>query len=256
MLKNNIQELKFEEHGSGKPILFVHGLGSNSQCWNKQIEEFKETHNVITVDLFGHGATKYVPNNLTIKYTAKQINNYLVKNNKQGAIVVGHSLGGLIALEMARTDRSPIDLLVVIDTPTKQPRLLRFKFLRWLVLKLMKSDFETVIKAHYQKMGHNQDLKKYLTEIALKMSPEAYYKYMRDLFKINLSKSLNSIANRVILIFTKTLVPKRERLSAIEEKYGYNNIKDRVVRLFPEAGHFVMLEEPVDFNLLLKSFIE
>ncbi len=254
-MKNNIQKLKFEEYGSGKPILFVHGLGSNSQCWNKQIEEFKETHNVITVDLFGHGVTEYVPNNLTIKYTAKQINNYLFKNNKQGVIVVGHSLGGLIALEMARMDIS-LDLLVVVDTPTKQPALLRFKFLRWLVLKSIKSDFKTVIKAHYQKMGNNQDLKKYLTETALKMSPEAYYKYMKDLFKINLSKSLNSIENRVLLIFTNTLVPKKEKLSVIEKKYGYNHIRDRVVRLFPDAGHFVMLEKPADFNKLLKSFIE
>jgi len=252
----SITTLQFQQLGRGRPLLFIHGLGSNSNCWYNQVKTFSATHNIITVDLFGHGKNKNVPDNTSISSTADQIEYYLKKNNKQQVTVVGHGLGGLIALTTAYYNPDLFHSLVVVDTPTKQVRLPLLQSLTTsLFLKSLKQNFKEVVTAHSRKMSIDSDIVKKITSTALETSPQAYYKYMQDILKTNLAKTLGKVDIKTLIVLSSTFTPDKSKVIKTIKKYGYNRMKQKLVTYFPDAGHFIMQENPVEFNSILKGFI-
>jgi pimeloyl-[acyl-carrier protein] methyl ester esterase len=90
--------LKIASSGSGLPLVFIHGWGLNSGVWQPSVEQLSKSFCVITIDLPGFGVnvdhqiSPYTLNNI-VKNIAGVIN--------EPAIIIGWSLGGMIATELA-----------------------------------------------------------------------------------------------------------------------------------------------------------
>lgn len=84
-------------------VTFVHGAGGSSVLWYKQIREFSKNHNVLLVDLRGHGDSK-PDSNYTSKYTLPQISKDIIDvldfENIEKTHFVGMSLGTIIVREI------------------------------------------------------------------------------------------------------------------------------------------------------------
>jgi pimeloyl-ACP methyl ester carboxylesterase len=78
------------------PILFIHGVGLDHSIWEPQIKFFKE-QTTITYDLIGHGLSTCTLNEVTFEDFSNQIEGLLQILKIQKVIVIGFSLGGLIA---------------------------------------------------------------------------------------------------------------------------------------------------------------
>ena len=78
------------------PILFIHGVGLDHSIWDPQIKFFKE-QTTITYDLIGHGLSTCTLNEVTFEDFSNQIEGLLQILKIQKVIVIGFSLGGLIA---------------------------------------------------------------------------------------------------------------------------------------------------------------
>lgn len=89
--------------GSGEPILLVHGVGMRADAWAPQIEHFSRRFDVIAIDLLGHGESVAPPPEATLCEYVRQVAGVVVALRLGPANVVGHSLGGLIALGFALT---------------------------------------------------------------------------------------------------------------------------------------------------------
>jgi pimeloyl-ACP methyl ester carboxylesterase len=115
--------LYFEDQGSGNPTLvFLHGTaaeGSNS--FKPQLERFKSAHRIITIDLPGHGRSEHPSGRFTVQETALEVCRSLKMLNGAPFLVIGHSLGGLIALEIARDRPESLTGIVLIDPPMLFP---------------------------------------------------------------------------------------------------------------------------------------
>jgi pimeloyl-ACP methyl ester carboxylesterase len=105
----------FYYQGQGDVLLFIHGLGSSSAVWKKQLEALKQDYQLITVDLYGHGNNTKTPSDISIKQTAKIISEEIREKELSNITIVGHSLGGLIAIEVADYNKL---LLSVYEKPT------------------------------------------------------------------------------------------------------------------------------------------
>lgn len=91
-------QIYFEDHGSGDPILFIHGFTLDHTMWNEQVKYFSKNYRVITFDLRGFGQSS-LP---TSKYSySNDIYNLLKFLNISKAHVVGLSLGGEEAINFA-----------------------------------------------------------------------------------------------------------------------------------------------------------
>ena len=237
--------LFINEVGSGKPILFIHGLGSSSTCWDEQVSRLSEKFKLITIDLYGHGQNKNLSQNISISQTAEKIAEQLRNRNMKNISLVGHSLGGLIVLELTKQNQDLVDKIILVDTPTKQTGL---SIMNYLFLKLIESNYETVVKEHYKKMTEDEDLLESLLAAALNTDKYAYYSYMKSAFNADYSNIVGNLKANTYVFLSTSLVKDKSKLSKIKSKYGYKNITEGHVFYYDDSGHFIMLEKSKRFT--------
>jgi pimeloyl-ACP methyl ester carboxylesterase len=97
--------------GEGPPMLFVHGLLGCWQNWLCQLPHFARTHRVIAPDLPGFGQSPLPPDGISIAGYARTLNALL----DEPAIVVGNSLGGFVAAELALSFPASVEKLVLVS---------------------------------------------------------------------------------------------------------------------------------------------
>ncbi len=100
-------------------ILFIHGIGNSGDAWNAVIERLPKDIRIITIDLLGFGDSarpKWAVYNAKLQANAV-LATYLKLRITSQVIVVGHSLGALVAIEMARRYPMLIDSLILCSPP-------------------------------------------------------------------------------------------------------------------------------------------
>lgn len=88
-----------EESGSGKTLVFLHGFCETHAIWHPFVEKFSD-HRVVTVDLPGFGNSGILPSPFTIDQVADAVGSALANRAIRDAVVIGHSLGGYVALSL------------------------------------------------------------------------------------------------------------------------------------------------------------
>jgi pimeloyl-ACP methyl ester carboxylesterase len=91
----------FVRAGSGPVLLLLHGIGNNCQTWAGVIERLAESHTVLAPDLLGHGDSDKPRGDYSLAAYANGMRDLLSVLDVEQATVVGHSLGGGIALQFA-----------------------------------------------------------------------------------------------------------------------------------------------------------
>jgi len=103
--------------GHGSPVVFIHGLGSSSYMeWRYNLEATAAKHRVFAPDLPGYGRTEKPRARYGIQYFARFIQRYMEDRGLRSAAVVGASLGGRIALELALEHPRLVRRLVLVNT--------------------------------------------------------------------------------------------------------------------------------------------
>ncbi len=103
--------------GSGSPLLFLHGIGDTAATWNLVMSLLEDRHTVVSFDLIGHGYSP-VPNE-TSEYTRDRTLediDEIIEDLDAPPILVGHSLGGYLALAHAATRPDFSAGLIVLNT--------------------------------------------------------------------------------------------------------------------------------------------
>ncbi|MGC2304853.1 alpha/beta fold hydrolase, partial [Candidatus Binatus sp.] len=103
----------------GRKILFVHGAGSNGHTWHRQIEAFGAQHSPIALDLPGHGRSAGVEGLRTVGDYADFVAAFLDALKIKSAVVLGHSMGGAIAMELGLRHAARVEALVLSCTAPK-----------------------------------------------------------------------------------------------------------------------------------------
>ena len=105
-----------EGHGD-PPIVFLHGLGTSAATWAECMRLLREHHLTVAIDLLGHGSSPVPddPNEYTRDLALTDIDEVLAGLDEP-AVLVGHSLGGYLALAHAATRPSVARAIVVINT--------------------------------------------------------------------------------------------------------------------------------------------
>jgi pimeloyl-ACP methyl ester carboxylesterase len=108
--------LAYEERGSGEPALvFVHGWACNRSFFAPQAEYFAQRHRVVSVDLRGHGESDRPEGEYPIAAYAGDIA-YLIEQLGLGKVIaVGHSMGGIVVLQLAAAYPDLVDGIVMIE---------------------------------------------------------------------------------------------------------------------------------------------
>jgi pimeloyl-ACP methyl ester carboxylesterase len=116
-LSVNGVDLRYVDTGAGDPpIVFVHGWTCNRANWRHQIAEFSKDHRVIALDQRGHGESEKPDQDYTIEGFADDLAALIKDLGLERPVIVGHSMGGVIAFHLSRRDPSLARGLVLVDS--------------------------------------------------------------------------------------------------------------------------------------------
>ncbi len=101
--------------GRGPDMLMLHGAGASAHSWHRLMARLDERYRMIAPDLPGHGFTRSPRGRSGLSQVAKDVTALLERLEAAPRVVVGHSAGGAIALELARQGALPIESVIVIN---------------------------------------------------------------------------------------------------------------------------------------------
>lgn len=111
-------DLQVVEQGprEGDPIVLIHCFTCASDWWDGMMPILARTHRVVAIDLLGHGGSEKPTSGYEISNQADLVAQALTKLGVRDAEIVGHSLGGGVAVALAQQSPALVDRVVIVDT--------------------------------------------------------------------------------------------------------------------------------------------
>jgi len=237
--------------GHGSPALvFIHGWMCNQTFWSAQVEEFSQTNTVITIDLPGHGLSGMERDGWPLMAFGGDVHMVVEELNLAEVIVIGHSMGGPVALEAARFMPDRVIGVIGVDTLHDAD----FKYAPEQIkgrLAAFENDFAGTcgqFSASFFPEGTDPELVERVVSDMCDSSPEIAIAQLREFFSYEMGPALAALEVPVRYLNADTWQVNVE----VNQKYQPNF--DGVV--MEGVGHFLMMEKPEGFNELLKQVIE
>jgi len=95
--------LAYSRIGEGVPVVLIHGVGLRSESWYQQVDALKDAYSVFTLDMPGHGESDLLSEaNPTLYDFTEKVAKFIIDVVQQPAVIIGHSMGALLALSLAK----------------------------------------------------------------------------------------------------------------------------------------------------------
>lgn len=111
-------KLHYREMGEGEPLMILHGLFGFSDNWQTHAKKLSEYYRVILVDLRNHGHSDW-SEDFSYEIMADDVKELCDELRLSELILVGHSMGGKVAINFAQKHEDLLEKLVVVDMGTK-----------------------------------------------------------------------------------------------------------------------------------------
>ena len=111
-----MSEIFFTERGSGSSVILLHGFPFHSAIWEGFAEKLGKEFKIYTPDLPGFGKSKGLGSNFTIEKVAQEIISWIEKNKIGQSVLLGHSLGGYVALAVAEKNPELLSGLILFHS--------------------------------------------------------------------------------------------------------------------------------------------
>ncbi|MBW7868920.1 MAG: alpha/beta fold hydrolase [Brumimicrobium sp.] len=112
-------ELNFQQNGSGKPFIILHGLFGSLDNWKTHAKTLGEYFDMYLIDQRNHGKSPW-SDEFSYDLMADDLQEFVLKHNLKDFILLGHSMGGKTAMRYAQKYPELIDKLIIVDMGIKQ----------------------------------------------------------------------------------------------------------------------------------------
>jgi 3-oxoadipate enol-lactonase len=249
-------EIQHEVHGEGPPIVFVHGLGATSNVWHAQRMTLSKQFQVITYDRSGAGRSEKARAGYSIDVWTDELAGLLDHLAIPAAVVVGHSLGSMIALRFAGKYADRIKALVLAGGEAElgpvEKRILteRARAIEAHGLSAVVDAWLTAVLSAATREA-NPALAGMVREMFLAYDAKSYALHCLALRDGNVRGDLSRIrCPTLLMIGDQDLVTPLSWQHEIAE-----GIADSRIRIMPNTAHMTMLESPAVFNMVLLEFL-
>ena len=114
----NQHTISYSIAGKGNPIVLLHGFLENKSMWDAYAEKLQKNYSVVAIDIPGHGESDTVAEVQSMELLADIVSEMLSQEKITDAFVVGHSMGGYIALQLAKNHGSHVRGICLFNSTT------------------------------------------------------------------------------------------------------------------------------------------
>ena len=228
--------------GRGPTVVLVHGLGSRVDHWLPTARLLARHHRVVLVELPGHGLSS-LPPPFTLEKATAALEATLSRSVPEPFVLVGHSIGGLVATDFALRHPARVRALVLVETALRSP----FDGAeRQAIRAALDTDWEGTLRDVWTSFGRDSAQGAQLFEAAAGVDPATLRAWIDIALDADLSQDAGGLRVPVRAVFAARNWERGLAWPLVAVELGY----ERVPRIQPErfepCGHFVMLDRPAD----------
>ncbi len=262
-IKANRISMNYELSGRGRYFTLIHGAGDNLNAWYNQVPAFSQRYQVLTYDVRGHGQTELPEGELTTELWVEDLYALLKAHNISETILLGHSMGGGIALGFTLTHPEMVKVLILSNSggggaprrseeEMRQMAASRQAEMEAIKKEGMKAIFEDRIGRGFSPgfVKKNPETIERYKEIKLQNNPEGYLRVMQRMGRPTTPPDLSKIT-------CPTLIIAGEYDSfggPAGAKATQEAIHGSQLKVFP-TGHSPALEQPQEYNKTVLRFL-
>lgn len=254
-----LMELYSREFGQGNPVIILHGLFGFSDNWQTIAKGLADSHLVVTPDLRNHGRSPHVASH-SYPEMAEDLKVFMETHWMFSAALIGHSMGGKVAMQLALSHPDMVERLVVVDIAPDRAEDNHshiFDALLGMDLSKMKTrqEAEAYLSERISEVGTRQFLLKNITReddgtFTWKMNLPVLWEHFDDI--------LAPVHPDASVFDKPTLFVRGSRSDYIKD-----DDLPFIKSLFPQAklitvegaGHWVHADKPVELLAILKEFL-
>ncbi|WP_419788369.1 alpha/beta fold hydrolase [Pseudodesulfovibrio sp.] len=252
-------------HGTGRPLLLIHGWGAGATFWRRQIP-LADHFQLIALDLRGHARSNAVSRDFTITRLAQDLHNILEGLSLNGVMLIGWSMGGAVILEYFRSFGA--DRLAAMGLVESCP--FPFSSARWNIHRFRDND-DTAMEKDLRRLADNrQDYGKrfidgmflsckaplhalhWMLNQHMAADTKALTELYRDYVRRDYTPILPTITLPCLAVYGQT---RRLRTANSPGRFVAGAIPGAHLISMEHSGHLPFYEEPELFNMELSSFL-
>jgi len=232
--------------GGGAPVVLAHSLAGTSAHWSHQLQHLRASRRALAFDFRGHGASEPArTSDYSISGLAGDLGAVVDGLGLGRFVLVGHSLGGGVALTYAGAHADRVAGLLLLDPigdGTQIPAEQAASF-----LQALGADYDSVIQGYWSQIaGSNAAVKNRLLADLRTTPREVVEQLFRDVMRLDPRPSLAGCRGPILSVVT----PHND------EPFSLHRLgKGFPHRVVTDTGHWIQLDKPEVFNHLLDEFL-
>lgn len=249
-------KISYSDTGKGTAVVLLHGFLENQKMWMNLIPEISIKHRIITIDLLGHGETECMGYVHSMEENAEIVRAVLSELRIRKAILVGHSMGGYVALAFAEMYPKNVKGLVLMNSTSRADSEERKKN-RDRAIKAVKKDYESFIRLSISNLfspDNRERLKNEIENVKIEALKTPLQGIVASLEGMKIRKDREYVLQNMGCP-SLLILGKKDPVLNFEENLEQLLKKNTKLVTFPD-GHMSHIENKDDLTKVLLDFLK
>jgi len=248
-------DIHYESAGDGPSLVFIHGLGSSTRDWERQVAFFSSRYRVVTFDCRGHGQSDKPRGPYSVPMFAEDAAGLIKSLGTAPAHIVGLSMGGMIAFQLAVMEPDLVKTMVIVNSGpamilrTRREKWMFFKrrlVARFFGMRMMGKFLAKILLPEPEQ----EPLRKLLVERWSENDRLAYLASMKALFGWSVLDQVNTIRCPALIVTAE------QDYTPVAAKEAYAALMPRAeVVVIGKSRHLTPIDQAAAFNEAVMSFL-
>jgi len=243
--------LKTLELGNGPTIVFVHDLGARGSAWLPVAKKLIAGHKTVLVDLPGHGDSPMI-DPFSLAAAAEALDAVLARQEPARTVLVGHGVGGLVAMIEAKTHPQRIKGLVLVessakglDVPDQQKKMF---------LDFVDGQYDAFLHTMYAQLGRDSAQTVAMHAQASLVPQSTVKAYLRERLNVDPSQAAKGLTVPVLYLGSEKRWAADKDWATYSKEIGLDVVKRITAERVMDTGYFMMADHPDSVAVRVSAF--
>lgn len=262
--------LSFKKTGKGTPMVLIHGMACSAEVWNEVAEHYKGKYELHIMSIAGFGNMQDFESPHILKSIRDELIDYVKRENLEGTLIMGHSMGGFISLWAAIEAPGLFSKIISVDGLPYFPVLVMpgitaetAGLIAEMMQNAMTSQTPEMARAGQEMMIAtmigNIEKRDKVMEMGMNSNPKVVAKAMGEMYTTDLRPYVNAIDIPVLALgswygYKNYGVTMESALMNYNSQF--NAISQARVKMAETGLHFIFYDEPEWFFKVVDNFLE